>query len=605
MALETKQLSYFVAACQHRNHAEAAAEAGISSSALSENISQLEGDLGIALFRRGPMGHFPTEAARWLYQQVEPVLQRIEAVEQGTYTATGSYNTLHVATPLQFTLGRLARAVSLSTRAFRKTHPGIIPRVRFNLPIDESSSDEAAHVTIGYGDDDDSGESALLYHDDWIVVTNSERHAEPGSRIDFATLRRLTILAPALLPAQHRQLHDYCAAHGLAAPISIDDDVGTFPNLSRDVRSWALLAPRSLVAAGVARMQFVHAALPVAMNSRVIARTTGWAPARAFVDQLQRSLSAPSRPIIYEPGITLRQMRYFLALVDQLNITAAARKLHVVQPTLSAHLRKLETTLGIPLFERQRTGLKPVPAADELARLFGEAVSTCDQVMIQAPRVSPNEQQKVVLGVIPLTTHIGPLSDALGRTLVDWSERHARTKLQLVEAPSSTLYRWVESGEISFAIVETQVSRSSQLDLHRRDRLVVVSKAENGLLPEGDIDLAQCAAIPLVLPSSTFGLRQMLDRAADEVSVAFTPRMEVNSFATILSLVSCARMATILPEMAIRNIVQSGAFQLNPIANPAIYRRLSVVFSTDRNLTEIERDLVDGLRRRLAMASGE
>ncbi|HEY1608072.1 MAG TPA: LysR substrate-binding domain-containing protein, partial [Paraburkholderia sp.] len=48
----------------------------------------------------------------------------------------------------------------------------------------------------------------------------------------------------------------------------------------------------------------------------------------------------------------LRHLRYFVALAEQLNFTAAAEKVHVTQSTLSHQIRQLETELGRPLFER-------------------------------------------------------------------------------------------------------------------------------------------------------------------------------------------------------------------------------------------------------------
>ncbi|MBD9488065.1 LysR family transcriptional regulator [Ensifer sp. ENS11] len=603
--METKQLSYFVLACQYRNHAEAAADAGMSSSALSENISQLEQDLGIKLFQRGPLGHYPTEAARWLYQRVEPILQRIEAAEDGAYAAIPApARRLEVSTPLQFTLGRLSRAISLSVRYLRKEHPQVIPRVRFDVPIEEDQSDLPAHVAIRYGDDSTACEDALLYRDDWIAVTNHERAGEPGRSLDFDALRRLLILVPPLLPAQRRLVRAYCAAHDLPEPIATAEDVGTFPYLSRETRAWAMLAPRSLVAVGASRLQLDYAVLPVELSSPVVAHVTGIAqPARTFVDHLQRVLSSPPRPVVYDPRITLRQMRYFLALMDQLNVTAAARKLHVVQPALSSQLRKLEATLGVSLFERQRTGLKPLADAHGLAGLFREGVEACDQLVVQANRIAPGDPQKITIGVVPLATHIGPLSEALAAAISEWTGQHAAIKLQLVEAPATALHRWVEAGEISFAIVETQVSRSSQLDLRNQDRMVVVTKSVDAILPPGDVELAKCTTLPLILPSPVFGLRQLLDQAAESEGLAFAPDMEINSIAMILALVRRMRLATILPETAIQNVARAEMFQLNPIGSPSIYRRLSIVFSTDRSLTDAERGLVDLLKARLADAN--
>jgi DNA-binding transcriptional LysR family regulator len=170
----------------------------------------------------------------------------------------------------------------------------------------------------------------------------------------------------------------------------------------------------------------------------------------------------------------------------------------------------------------------------------------------------------------------------------------------VVEAAATVLHRWVESGKISLGLVEAHVSRSVQLDLNSQDRLVVVSKTGRDMLAPGDVPLARLADLPLVLPSDTFGLRQLINRAAEEARVSIVPRIEVNSLAVVLAMVRRMPLATVMPETTVQPFVAEGAFQINTIVDPTIHRRLSIIFSTSRSLTEIERALVDTLRRHLA-----
>lgn len=607
--MEIRQLSYFIVACQHKNHAEAAAQAGISPSALSENLNLLEQELGITLFQRGPLGHYPSEAARWLYQNVEPVLQLVEAGEAGLFfDQSNPFSRLEVTTPLQFMLGRLSRAASLAVRQLRTTHPHVVARVRFSggamgspgalpSPMQETMVE---HVVLDYAGEEVGVHETLLFHDDWIAITNFNRGAEQGRVIDFDTLRGLPLLLPPLLAAQAQHVRNYCNLHNLPVPSLVEEDVGTFPRLSRDARPFALLAPRSLVAGGLSRLQLDHVSLPAELTSSVVARVPdGGIPGRAYVQLLQTILKEPDAPILYEPSITLRQMRYFLTLLDQLNMTAAARKLHVVQPALSNQLRKLEGIVGRPLFERQRTGLKPTAEAQSLAFLVGDAVEKCDHVTYQASRVSSAQGERLAIGVVPLINHAGGLVEALAGALDEWTSAFPRVKLQVLEAPANILRRWVEAGQISFGMVETNVSRSLQLDLNSQDRLGLISRADRKMLPPGDVAFSQVAAMPLVLPSEVFGLRQLLDRAAEGAGLTVVPQMEVNSLAMVLALVRRMPLATVMPEASVRPFASDGIYQFNPIVDPVIFRRLSVIFSTGRSLTDIERALVATLRRHL------
>jgi DNA-binding transcriptional LysR family regulator len=616
--METKQLSYFLLACQHKNHAEAAAWAGLSASALSENINQLERELKLTLFQRGPLGHYPTEAARWLFQSVEPMLQLAEAAETALDTpAAGPLQRIEVTSPLQFMMGRLSRAANLAARRLRPAHPDALAMVRFSdkagsgdsadaeglsAPSSERSASPAAgSVVLEYAGDADDPASTLLLHDDWICVTATDRSSDRVMSLD--AMRNLPLLLPSLPPAQLRLARNYCERHHLPDPTVIEEDVGTFPTLAHATGPFCLLAPQNLVAGGLARLNLGQAMLPEALSSPFVARITTEHPAASdYVALLKEIIQDPEPMVFYEPKITIKQMRYFLALCNELNVTAAARKLHVVQPALSNQLRKLETIVGKQLFHRHRTGLEPTPSMHRLAELCRPAIERCDRVVFQAAHYAATQHERLSIGFIPMINHDGPFVKAITGALEEWMRTYPNVTLQVLEAPTQTLHRWVESGATSFALVEAHVSRTSQLDLETRDILGLVSNTSAALLPPGETALAQLAGIPLVLPGEAFGLRQIVNRAADQAGVRLVPRMEVNSLTMILALVRRMPLATILPQPSVQPYVDAGIFQFNPIAEPPVTRRLSILFSARRSLTDIERSLIATFRRHLAGA---
>ena len=65
---------------------------------------------------------------------------------------------------------------------------------------------------------------------------------------------------------------------------------------------------------------------------------------------------------------TLRQLEYIIAIAETGQISLAAAKLNVSQPSLSAQLAGVEADLGVSLFHRSRNGVRITPVGEEILR---------------------------------------------------------------------------------------------------------------------------------------------------------------------------------------------------------------------------------------------
>jgi len=72
-------------------------------------------------------------------------------------------------------------------------------------------------------------------------------------------------------------------------------------------------------------------------------------------------------------------MKFFIAAYEEGNFLRASQILGTVQSNVSFRIRKLETTLGGPLFERERHGVRPTPKARKLYRVAKRVVSLADE----------------------------------------------------------------------------------------------------------------------------------------------------------------------------------------------------------------------------------
>jgi DNA-binding MarR family transcriptional regulator len=87
-------------------------------------------------------------------------------------------------------------------------------------------------------------------------------------------------------------------------------------------------------------------------------------PRRSHAVQSTFSVVAIAGGYRYRRPITLRQLLYFVTVVDEGNFTRAAQSLHVAQPSLSKQIQTLESELGAPLFSRARGHVALTPAGE-------------------------------------------------------------------------------------------------------------------------------------------------------------------------------------------------------------------------------------------------
>ena len=79
--------------------------------------------------------------------------------------------------------------------------------------------------------------------------------------------------------------------------------------------------------------------------------------------------------------MSIRALRYLIALAECLNFTRAAERCSVTQPTLSIQLRKLEEYLGVMLFERDRAHVALTPEGQQVLRFARVAVRATDRML--------------------------------------------------------------------------------------------------------------------------------------------------------------------------------------------------------------------------------
>jgi LysR family transcriptional regulator, nitrogen assimilation regulatory protein len=286
-------------------------------------------------------------------------------------------------------------------------------------------------------------------------------------------------------------------------------------------------------------------------------------------------------------------------------ISAAARGANISQPALSEQLHKLEASLGGALFERNDDGVVPTAKGDRFVRFAALIEAGFRRLSSSDAGAALPQGRRIGVGILPSVNQHGFLVNQITEAIIEVQARYPALKLVVQEAPNGTLQDWVIRGLVGVAIVETTLPHMPRLPLGSSEGLAAIAHPAHRLLPPGPVRLADLAKLKLALPTNRFGLRQLLEKAASERDLRIQPVMEIDALPMAVSLLTRLPVCTVLPASAVAREIAGGDLVAHPIIEPAIARRLYVIYSGERTLSEPERGLVNILRRKLSEQRSE
>ena len=189
-------------------------------------------------------------------------------------------------------------------------------------------------------------------------------------------------------------------------------------------------------------------------------------------------------------------MQYYLAVVREGTISAAAEALHVAQPSLSRQMKELEEELGAPLFERgnrritlTEEGMVLRKRAEEIVRLMqmtGEEISQIKNHISGSVRIGAGES---------LSFHY------LSRTAASLAEDHPDIRFHITSGDTQDLMDELNNGLIDFAVIFSDVDRSlyQSIPIPAEDRFGVLMRKDCPLAAKDKINFSDLKDYPVIV----------------------------------------------------------------------------------------------------------
>lgn len=186
---------------------------------------------------------------------------------------------------------------------------------------------------------------------------------------------------------------------------------------------------------------------------------------------------------------TIKQLEYFVCLADTLNFRRAANKLGISQPTLTAQMRALENTLGLPLLERSRNGTLLSPEGKALHEQAMMVVGAMNNLMENATQLAQGPATTFRVGVPPT---VGPY--LLPLVLPELHQKYEQLKLYVREDVPRKLEEGLRRGDYDLILspLPLQDSELSVMSLFREPLKFVVPQ-DHRFAGRHDVDSKELA----------------------------------------------------------------------------------------------------------------
>ncbi|WP_159029751.1 LysR family transcriptional regulator [Streptomyces marincola] len=274
--------------------------------------------------------------------------------------------------------------------------------------------------------------------------------------------------------------------------------------------------------------------------------------------------------------VELRQLRYFLAVAEELSVTAAARRFHMAQPALSQAITKLERQLGAPLFDRGGGRLRLTAAGRLLMPEARTLLERAREIADLVPHAQGQERTVLRVGAIA-----SAVSGLLPRVLPAFLDRHPWVLPRVYEMGQRRQADAVRTGEIDIGVCRLPRGEAGPAVhvLPLGDEPLCCAVAEGDPLGAGPVPLAALAGRDLV------GFPRALAPVAYDTIVSvcmragFSPRFsqEAENDQAILGLVACGLGVALVPELTTRLAVRGVRYL--PVVDAHAVTPLSVIVS--------------------------
>jgi len=293
--------------------------------------------------------------------------------------------------------------------------------------------------------------------------------------------------------------------------------------------------------------------------------------------------------------VDVKQLRYFIKIVEAGSFTKAADHLGIAQPSLGFQIRKLEEELRVQLLVRNSRGIELTPPGRTLFEEGKKIVADMKALHERVCDMAEAPHGQVRLGITP---------SLAGRLLVPLvkraKDRLPTVSLAVTEGLSSTLIELVEFGRLDLVLAyDVAPARGLHIERLAKDQVWFIYPPAMGDDDRSPLPFQALTRYELILPPRPHRLRQLVDDAAQHCKIELNIVSEMQSMPTILRLVESGLGCTLMAGGAFA-AAENVRLAARPVIEPTLHFDVVLARADTRPVTRAEQEVASLLRELVA-----
>lgn len=277
-----------------------------------------------------------------------------------------------------------------------------------------------------------------------------------------------------------------------------------------------------------------------------------------------------------------RKLRIFYEVSKELNMTKAAEKLYVSQPSISQAINDLENDLGVKLFDRIGKKLFLTYEGNTFLKYTRRILNIYDEAVKVIKEMNTLKRGKLKIGA-STTIGIYILPDIIG----SFSKIYNNIDISLIIENTENIVKLIEQNQIDIAFVEGP-AHSDEIEVQKfcDDELVFITSKNHPWVTAKKILQSDIVKEKIILREKGSGTREVFISALKEKSIDYNIFMELGHTEAIKKVVEAGLGISCISKRCIKDEVNYGKLMVIPIEGLKIKRDLYVIHHKDKYISK-------------------